>query len=143
MECDKTKNLKTIKILESVQAPTIKNYVTGDVQMWEINNQYPDSKLQEALKNFPHVKEFKNNQKAIIKCALNGNDVFICIPTGGGKSLIFQLMTFIKKGIYLCVLPLVSLIYDQELQAQKYRIEAYSLTGATDAGKVRAIYSKI
>ena len=75
-----------------------------------------------ALRNFPHVKDFKNNQKAIIKCSLNGNDVFTCIPTGGGKSLIFQLMTFIQKGVYLCILPLISLIYDQEMQAQQFNI---------------------
>lgn len=48
--------------------------------------------------------------------------MFTCIPTGGGKSLIFQILTFIKKGIYLCILPLVSLIYDQEMQAKKFGI---------------------
>ncbi len=65
------------------------------------------------MKKFSHIKTFKNNQKAIIKCALNDKNVFTCIPTGGGKSLIFQILTFIKKGIYLCILPLISLIYDQ------------------------------
>ncbi len=69
--------------------------------------------MSDALKHFPHIKSFKNNQKAIIKCALNNKDVFTCIPTGGGKSLIFQILTFVKKGVYLCILPLVSLIYDQ------------------------------
>lgn len=93
--------------------------------------------LKDALRYFSHIKDFKNNQKAVIKCALNNNDVFVCIPTGGGKSLIFQIMTFIKKGIYLCILPLISLIYDQEIQAQKFNIEAYSLTGATNGGKTK------
>jgi superfamily II DNA helicase RecQ len=67
----------------------------------------------QALRNFPHIKSFKNNQKAIINCALTKKDVFVCMPTGGGKSLTFQILTFIKKGIYICILPLVSLIFDQ------------------------------
>jgi len=40
------------------------------------------------------------------------------MPTGGGKSLTFQTLTFLIKGVYLCVLPLISLIFDQEYQAK-------------------------
>ena len=69
------------------------------------------------MSKFPKIKSFKNNQKAIIKCAMEGNDVFVCMPTGGGKSLTFQTLSFLKKGVYLCVLPLISLIIDQEAQA--------------------------
>ena len=58
------------------------------------------------------------------------NDVFVCMPTGGGKSLTFQAMTFIQKGVYLCILPLVSLIIDQEYHAKNFGIKALSLTGA-------------
>lgn len=58
------------------------------------------------------------------------NDVFVCMPTGGGKSLTFQAMTFIQKGVYLCILPLVSLIMDQEYHAKNFGIKAYSFTGA-------------
>ena len=35
------------------------------------------------------IKNFKNNQKAIINCVLGNNDTFVCMPTGGGKSLTF------------------------------------------------------
>ena len=83
------------------------------------------------MRKFPRIQDFKNNQKAIIKCSLLGNDVFVCMPTGGGKSLTFQVMTFIQRGIYLCILPLVSLIFDQELQAKSVGIKAFSLTSGT------------
>ena len=73
-----------------------------------------DDKLEQILKkHFKNVKSFRNNQRAIIKCSLSGEDVFVCMPTGGGKSLTFQVQTYVKKGVYLCVLPLVSLIHDQ------------------------------
>jgi len=75
-----------------------------------------------VLQKFTKIKEFKNNQKAIIKCGLENHNIFVCMPTGGGKSLTFQVLTFIIKGIYLCVLPLISLIFDQEMQAKKMGI---------------------
>lgn len=53
------------------------------------------------------------------------------MPTGGGKSLTFQILTFLMKGVYLCILPLISLIHDQEYQAKILGIEAYSLTANT------------
>ena len=62
------------------------------------------------------------------------------MPTGGGKSLTFQAMTFIDKGIYLCILPLVSLIIDQEIQAKNLGIKAYSLTGSKEKQENSQIY---
>lgn len=85
----------------------------GKKEDWERNSRIEDYKLQFVLRKFPKIKDYRNNQKAIIKCSLLGNDVFVCMPTGGGKSLTFQAMTFIEKGVYLCILPLVSLIIDQ------------------------------
>ena len=44
------------------------------------------------------------------------------MPTGGGKSLTFQVLTFLIKGVYICVMPLISLIFDQEIQAKSMGI---------------------
>ncbi len=98
--------------------PINKNYQTADNKYWENYKSIQDSELMKELKNFGHIKNFKNNQKGIIKCALTGKDIFVCMPTGGGKSLTFQILTYIMKGIYVCILPLVSLIFDQEIQAK-------------------------
>ncbi len=76
----------------------------------------------QILGRFPNIKQFRGNQKGIIKCAMEGNNVFVCMPTGGGKSLCYQALTFLEKGIYLCILPLISLIYDQEVQAKGFGI---------------------
>ena len=95
------------------------------------------------MSKFPKIREFKNNQKAIIKCGLEGHNIFVCMPTGGGKSLTFQVLTFLIKGVYLCVLPLISLIFDQERQAKMLGIEAYSLTANTNPSDVKSIYNKL
>lgn len=65
------------------------------------------------------------------------------MPTGGGKSLTFQFLTFLIKGVYLCILPLVSLIFDQEYQAKMLGIEAYSLTANTTQSDTKSIYNKL
>lgn len=111
--------------------PLSRNYQVGIKSEWENNRRIEDYKLQFVLRKFPKINDFRHNQKAIIKCSLLGNDVFVCMPTGGGKSLTFQAMTFIEIGIYLCILPLVSLMIDQEEQCLKLGIKAYSLTGST------------
>ena len=68
-----------------------------------------DKELYEVLNSKFRLKEFRNNQKAIIKCTMLGNDVFVCMPTGGGKSLTFQLPLVLETGVTFCILPLVSL----------------------------------
>lgn len=65
------------------------------------------------------------------------------MPTGGGKSLTFQILTFLIKGVFLCILPLISLIFDQEYQANMLGIEAYSLTANTSPADVKMIYNKL
>ena len=56
---------------------------------------------------------FKENQKEVINAALSGRDVMALIPTGGGKSLTFQLSALVNTGYTFVIMPLVSLIEDQ------------------------------
>jgi ATP-dependent DNA helicase RecQ len=56
---------------------------------------------------------FKGNQEAIIKCVLAGKDAFIIMPTGGGKSLCYQLPALIQKGTAIIVSPLIALMKNQ------------------------------
>lgn len=120
------------------------NYKKANIHEWESHKKNEDFRLDYVLKRLPNIKQFKNNQKAIIKCALeNTNNIFVCMPTGGGKSLTFQVLTFLNKGIYICVMPLISLIFDQEMQARKMGIEAYSMTANTSHSDVKLIYQKL
>ncbi|MCB0634225.1 MAG: DEAD/DEAH box helicase, partial [Lewinella sp.] len=57
--------------------------------------------LQIALDRYFGFDKFKGNQEAIIKSVLNGNDTFVIMPTGGGKSLCYQLPALMLDGTAL------------------------------------------
>ena len=64
------------------------------------------------LKYFGY-KKFRKNQREIINASLCDKDIFVCMPTGGGKSLTYQIPALVRKGVTLVVMPLLSLIQDQ------------------------------
>ncbi len=71
------------------------------------------SDLSEALKRHFGFNKFKGEQEAIIKSVLDGNDTFVIMPTGGGKSLCYQLPALILEGTAIIVSPLIALMKNQ------------------------------
>ena len=69
--------------------------------------------LEEALKHYFGYDSFRPGQKKIIEEALNNRDLLTIMPTGGGKSLCFQLPALLRKGITIVVSPLIALMQDQ------------------------------
>jgi ATP-dependent DNA helicase RecQ len=69
--------------------------------------------LNELLKKIFGFDHFKGNQEAIIKNILNGKDTFVIMPTGGGKSMCYQLPALIKTGTAIIVSPLIALMKNQ------------------------------
>jgi ATP-dependent DNA helicase RecQ len=72
-----------------------------------------DYKLHEVLKKVFGFDSFKGNQEAIIENILNNKDTFVIMPTGGGKSLCYQLPALVKKGTAIIVSPLIALMKNQ------------------------------
>ncbi len=72
-----------------------------------------DISLQEHLKTFFGFSKFKDQQEAIIKNVLNGKDTFVIMPTGGGKSLCYQLPALLSDGVAIIVSPLIALMKNQ------------------------------
>ncbi|MEO8532948.1 MAG: ATP-dependent DNA helicase RecQ [Flavobacterium sp.] len=84
---------------------------------------------QEILLKYWKHDSFRPLQKEIIDSVLNGQDTFALLPTGGGKSICFQVPTMMQDGICLVVSPLVALMKDQVANLQKREIKAIALTG--------------
>lgn len=77
------------------------------------NGSVPGSVLHDALQEHFGFDSFKGNQEAIIQNLLSGKDTFVIKPTGGGKSLCYQLPAIISEGVAIIVSPLIALMKNQ------------------------------
>jgi len=74
---------------------------------------YTDYPLHDLLKKIFGFESFKGNQESIIRNVLKGNDTFVIMPTGGGKSMCYQLPAIIMPGTAIIISPLISLMKNQ------------------------------
>jgi ATP-dependent DNA helicase RecQ len=91
--------------------------------------------LQILQKYWKH-DSFRSPQDAIIHSVLEGKDTFGLMPTGGGKSVCFQVPALMKEGICLVISPLVALMKDQVQRLQKLDIKAIALTGGIQSDEM-------
>ncbi len=82
------------------------------------------NKSESILKKHWGFETFKISQKKVIEEALVGNDVLALLPTGGGKSICFQIPALIKDGICIVISPLIALMNDQVSNLKKKGIKA-------------------
>src|SRR5512141_1838155 len=94
--------------------------------------------LLPVLKQVFGFTSFRPLQEEIIRDALAGRDVFALLPTGGGKSLCFQLPALIGPGLTVVVSPLIALMKDQVDGLQAGGVPATFLNSTLDADESRA-----
>ncbi|HLF53520.1 ATP-dependent DNA helicase RecQ [Flavobacterium sp.] len=94
------------------------------------------SEALQILQKYWKHDTFRSQQNEIIDSVLSGQDTFALMPTGGGKSICFQVPGMMKEGICLVISPLVALMKDQVQNLQKRDIKAIALTGGIKSDEV-------
>ena len=102
-----------------------------------------DFDLDTALHDNFGLKEFRRGQKEVISSVLNGKDAVAIMPTGGGKSLCYQLPTVLLKGLTIVVSPLISLMRDQVAGLDRMGIAAGALHSDQAYGDKKEIFARI
>ena len=74
---------------------------------------------KEIIKKYWNYNSFKKPQEEIINAVLKNKDIIALLPTGGGKSLCYQVPGLIKKGVCIVISPLIALMQDQVLNLEK------------------------
>ena len=99
-----------------------------------------------ALKEHFGFSKFKGNQEEIIKSVLEGRDTFVIMPTGGGKSLCYQLPALMLEGTAIVISPLIALMKNQVDSIRSYREKdevAHFLNSSLSKTQVRKVKSDI
>ncbi len=98
----------------------------------------PTERLQKALEKSFGLKEFRPGQTEIINSVMNGFDTLAIMPTGGGKSVCYQLPAILLDGLTIVVSPLISLMKDQVAQANRRGRIATELDSALDLDEIQS-----
>jgi len=96
-------------------------------------------KARAALTSVYGFSAFRPGQEEILSVILDGDDVLAVMPTGSGKSLLFQLPPIVRAGLTLVVSPLIALMRDQVAQLRELGIEAAALNSSTEPDERRQI----
>ena len=101
---------------------------------------------ENELKQFFGFSDFKGNQKAIIESIANGQDTFVIMPTGGGKSLCYQLPALVSQGTAIVVSPLIALMKNQVDAIRGYSEKdgiAHVLNSSLTKGQLEQVHADL
>ena len=96
-------------------------------------------RAQEILKNVFGYNEFRGPQAEIIEHVVNGGEALVLMPTGGGKSLCFQIPAMVRNGVGIVISPLIALMQDQVDALLQLGVKAAFLNSSLDERAARAV----
>ena len=99
--------------------------------------------LQDVLAKYFKLSSFRKNQETIIQAVLDGRDVLVVMPTGGGKSLCYQLPSLLLEGITIVVSPLISLMQDQLDALERLGVPATLINSTLSAAELNERFRNI
>jgi len=99
----------------------------------------PDSRAQEVLRQVFGYEAFRGEQQAIVDQLIAGGDALVLMPTGGGKSLCYQIPSLVRDGVGVVVSPLIALMQDQVDALTELGVCAAYLNSTQDWRTARAV----
>src|SRR5690242_21064848 len=98
------------------------------------------SEILQRIFGYPH---FRGEQQAIIEHVAAGGDALVLMPTGGGKSLCYQIPALLREGTAIVVSPLIALMQDQVAALRQLGVEAAFLNSSLDAAAQREVERRL
>ena len=98
-----------------------------------------EGKVKKTLKEVFGFDQFRGKQESIITNVLKGNDTFVIMPTGAGKSLCYQLPALIKDGTAIIISPLIALMKNQVDQLHTLGVNAQFLNSTLSKGEMNRV----
>ena len=102
-----------------------------------------DNKALDILQNTYGYKEFRLHQADIIDSLINGDDIFALMPTGGGKSLCYQIPSIVREGVGIIISPLIALMQDQVQAVKELGISVATINSTSSSKEVFSTMDKM
>ena len=99
--------------------------------------------LHDTLREYWGYDSFRPKQQEIVQSILDGHDVAVVMPTGGGKSLCYQLPAIVSGRLCVVISPLIALMQDQSSQLAQLGVSAAVLNSSQDAEERKEVFRKI